>query len=202
MAADGTAQLPTLAAAAAMAGNGAVSAGSEPGDKRPSPFLQPDSRGGGGGGAGAGGTAAGAGGGTPASKLLSVAEEAELAEMGKRQSSGAVAAAAPAATPGAAGSGEPAPGMSLMPSGSGFSMLSGPSGPTPPPLKPSKPAQTLRQRISSWRQSASYIWWGLPTACKATLIVAGVVGARGRGWAGGRQRALVWQPGWQRWQKL
>lgn len=96
--------------------------------------------------------------------LVSVAEEAEIADMGKH-GSGAVGAAD--ATTTAA--------LQLMRSTSGLSLRRAASGSTPPPAK-----KSLREQLRGLRQRAAYVWWGLPTACKATLLMAGEQGLRAR----------------------
>ncbi|KAL4428326.1 hypothetical protein ABPG75_002415 [Micractinium tetrahymenae] len=94
------------------------------------------------------------------SKLVSVAEEAELLEMGKHGSG-------PAADADAA---DGAAALQLVHSGSGTNPRGAPSG---PPSSPAQQApQGLRQKLRGLRQRAAYVWWGLPTACKATLIAA------------------------------
>lgn len=61
--------------------------------------------------------------------------------------------------------------LQLTRSGSGTGLRSAPSG--PPPAAPGKKApQSLRERLQGLRQRWAYVWWGLPTACKATLLMA------------------------------
>lgn len=93
--------------------------------------------------------------------LVSVAEEAELADMGKHGSEAA----------GGADAADGAAVLQLTRSGSGTGLRSAPSG--PPPAAPGKKApQSLRERLQGLRQRWAYVWWGLPTACKATLLMA------------------------------
>ncbi len=97
--------------------------------------------------------------------LVSVAEETELSEMSKHGSGGA----------GEADAALGAAALQVTHSGSGTSQPSVPVGPAPPASGSTAP-QSLRGRLAGLRQRAAYVWWGLPTACKATLVMAGEQG--------------------------